>query len=448
MDANDRLLRLAEELLQNRDDPRARQALAEAHAADIAHVLQHLPASDRATIFRSLGAEQAGDVLSELDDATLLGLVRTLDDVEVSQILDRMPAEHAADVVDELSTEHAEKILDLMEEERSEEIQEILEYPEDSAGRLMSPDVVAVRETSTVEEAVQNIRKTVTEERPFGVYAVDDHQHLIGRVPLRRLLLADPRSLILGILEDEEVVSVNAKMDREEMARVVAKYDLVTVPVVDDQNRLVGTITVDDVIDVVQEEASEDIFRMAGSDAAELERRSPGQVAMLRLPWVLLTLLIEMLAGVVIHYFDRTLGKVILLASFMPVIQAISGNTGLQSVTMVEPLVGAAVAADPDFRNPRGGLCRGGRPHRLPLALPHLRTRRRHFDVRLGQPVRVRGDGHSHAVETHGLRPRPDRRALRNCLPGCAGRHDFPLPGNRPSELVSLDFLYSYKLIV
>ena len=104
---------------------------------------------------------------------------------------------------------------------------------------------------------------------------------------------------------------------------------------VDEQNRLVGTISVDDVIDIVQEEASEDIFRMAGSDAAELERRSPRQVAMLRLPWVLLTLLIEMMAGVVIHIFDETLGKVILLASFMPVIQAISGNTGLQSVTMI-----------------------------------------------------------------------------------------------------------------
>jgi magnesium transporter len=334
MDTNVRLLRAAEELLQNRDDARATQALIEAHAADIAHVLQQLPIADRATVFRSLRPDQAGDVLSELDDATLLELVRSLDDVEVSMILDRMPAEHAADVVDELSSEHAEKILDLMEEEKSEEIQEILEYPEDSAGRLMSQDVVAIRETSTVEEAIQHIRKTVTEERPFGVYAVDDHQHLIGRVPLRRLLLADPRSLLLGLLE-EDVVSVNATMDREEMARVVAKYDLVTVPVVDDQNRLVGTITVDDVMDVVQEEASEDIFRMAGSDAAELERRSPRQVAMLRLPWVMLTLLIEMLAGVIIHYFDQTLGKVILLASFMPVIQAISGNTGLQSVTMV-----------------------------------------------------------------------------------------------------------------
>ena len=334
MDENEKLLHAAEELLQNRGDVRAGQALAEAHAADIAHVFQQLPAADRAAIFRSLRPDQAGDVLSELDDATLLELVRSLDDVEVSLILDRMPPEHAADVVDELSTEHAEKILDLMEDEKSEEIQEILEYPEDSAGRLMSADVVTVRETSTVEEAIQHIRKTVTEERPFGLYAVDDHGHLIGRVPLRRLLLADPRSLILGILE-EDVVSVNATMDKEEVARLVAKYDLVTVPVVDEQNRLVGTISVDDVIDIVQEEASEDIFRMAGSDAAELERRTPQQIALMRLPWVMATLVIELGAGVIIHYFDQTLGKVILLASFMPVIQAISGNTGLQSVTMV-----------------------------------------------------------------------------------------------------------------
>src|SRR5262249_44250106 len=151
---------------------------------------------------------------------------------------------------------------------------------------------------------------------------------------LGRLGLGDPRSLLLGLLE-EDVVSVNATMDREEVARVVAKYDLVTVPVVDDQNRLVGTITVDDVMDVVQEEASEDIFRMAGSGAAELERRSPREGALLRLPRGLPAPPIQMLARVVIHSFHKTLGKVILLASFMPVIQAISGNTGLQSVTMV-----------------------------------------------------------------------------------------------------------------
>jgi magnesium transporter len=259
--------------------------------------------------------------------------VRALDEVEVSRILDEMPAEDAADVVDELPTEEAEKILDLMQEEKSEEIQEILEYPEHSAGRLMSPDFVAVNEHATVEQAIEHLRKSVSEERAFDLYVVDDHGHLVGVVPLRRLLTAPPGSRVFALRED--VVSVQPDMDQEEVARLVAKYDLVTVPVVDRHQQLVGTITVDDVIDIVGEEASEDIFRIAGSDAAELERRSPRQIAMLRLPWVLATLLIELCAGVVIHYFDQTLSRVILLASFMPVIQAISGNTGLQSVTMV-----------------------------------------------------------------------------------------------------------------
>jgi len=220
-----------------------------------------------------------------------------------------------------------------MEQEKSEEVQEILEYPEDSAGRLMSPEFVAVHESATVEEAIQHIRKSITEERAFELYVVDDHGHLIGVVPLRRLIAAQPGNPVFALRED--VVSVTPEMDQEEVAQLVAKYDLVAVPVVDQRQELVGTITVDDVIDIVGEEATEDIFRMAGSDAAELERRSPRQIALLRLPWVLATLVIELGAGGVIHYFDQTLSRVILLASFMPVIQAISGNTGLQSVTMV-----------------------------------------------------------------------------------------------------------------
>jgi len=305
-----------------------------AHPADLAAVLRQLPLADQVAILRALSRERAGELIPELDDHALLELVRMLDEVEVSRILDEMPAEHAADVVEELPAEQAEKILGLMQEDKSEEVQEILEYPEHSAGRLMSPDFVAVRPDATIEQAIKHIRDSVSAERAFELYVVDDHHHLVGVVPLRRLLTADPTTLAFAI-RDENVISVTPEMDQEEVARIVAKYDLVALPVVDKRNRLVGTITVDDVVDIVHEEASEDIFRMAGSDAAELERRSPRQVALLRLPWVLATLVIELLAGLVIHYFDQTLSKVILLASFMPVIQAISGNTGLQSVTMV-----------------------------------------------------------------------------------------------------------------
>ena len=334
MNESDRLLEAARGVADGTADHRDRTQLEEAHPADVAAALRQLPLADQVTVFRSLSQERAGEVLQELDDHAQLELVRALGEVEVSRILDEMPPEHAADVVEELPSEEAEKILDLMQEEKSEEIQEILEYPEHSAGRLMSPDFVAVNERATVEQAIDHVRKSVSEERAFELYVVDDHGHLVGVVPLRRLITASPGSPVFAV-RDENVVSVTPEMDREDVARLVAKYDLVTVPVVDRQHRLVGTIPVDDVIDILGEEASEDIFRIAGSDAAELERRSPRQIALMRLPWVLLTLAIELFAGVVIHYFDRTLSRVILLASFMPVIQAISGNTGLQSVTMV-----------------------------------------------------------------------------------------------------------------
>ena len=334
MEENGRLLDTVKDLLEHGRDERLAQLLADAHPADVSNLLRELPVPQQVALFRLLDRERAGAVLSELDDQTLLDLVRALPEVETSRILDQMPAEHAAEVVDELPEEQAEKILDLMKEEKSEEVQELLEYPDKTAGRLMSPDFVAVHEFATVGQAIDHIRKSASQNRSFELYVVDDHDHLLGVVPPRRLLTADPATQVRAIVEDD-VVSVGPMTDQEEVARVVAKYDLAAVPVVDENRRLLGTVSVEDVIDVMREEASEDIFRMAGSDAAELERRPPTRIALMRLPWVMATLLIELCAGVVIHFFDATLSKVILLASFMPVIQAISGNTGLQSVTMI-----------------------------------------------------------------------------------------------------------------
>jgi magnesium transporter len=334
MDESGRRLETVQALLERADRRGLLEFLEAAHPADVAQILRDLSLERQVTVFRLLTAARAGDVLSELDDQTLLDLVQALDQVEVSRILEQMPPDHAAEVVEELPSEQAESLLDLMKEERSEDVQELLEYPEDTAGRLMSPNAVAVKEGTTVAEAIERIRKSAPEGRGFELYVVDEQRRLVGVVPLRRLLTAAPGTPVWAI-RDPGVVSVAADTDQEEVARVVAKYDLVSVPVVDADRRLLGTISVEDVIDVLGEEASEDIFGLAGSDAAELERRSPPRIALLRLPWVLATLLIELLAGAVIYYYDRTLAQVILLASFIPVIQAISGNTGLQSVTMV-----------------------------------------------------------------------------------------------------------------
>src|SRR6266478_9332935 len=302
----ERLLESVRRLLEGGKESRDDQALEAAHQSDVATIIQRLPLEQQVALFRRLSAERAAEVLPSLDDTTLLTLVRALDDTEVSRILDEMPPEHAAGVVDELPRDEAEKILELVEVEHSEDIQEVLEYSEHSAGRLMSPEFVAVREDATVEGAIKHIRDSVARDRAFELYVVDSHRHLVGTVPLRRLLIADPNTSVLAI-RDENVVSVPTDMDQEEVARGVAKYDLVAVPVVDGRHRLVGTITADDVVDIVGEEATEDIFRMAGSDAAELERRSPRQIALMRLVLVMATLVIVLGVGALIHYFHPLL---------------------------------------------------------------------------------------------------------------------------------------------
>jgi magnesium transporter len=334
MDESLRRLEAVQQIFERGDRRALLDVLNGAHPADVAQLVRDLSLERQVAVFRLLTPQRAGDVLSELDDQTLLDLVQALDQIEVSRILEQMPPDHAAEVVEELPSEQAKNLLDLMKDEHSEDVQELLEYPEDTAGRLMSPNAIAVTESATVAEAIERIRKSAPEGRGFELYVVDDHRHLVGAVPLRRLLTAAPTTPVWAV-RDPAVVSVTADTDQEDVARVVAKYDLVAVPVVDAERRLLGTISVEDVIDVLGEEASEDIFRLAGSDAAELERRSPPRIALLRLPWVLATLFIELAAGAIIHYYDQTLARVILLASFMPVIQAISGNTGLQSVTMV-----------------------------------------------------------------------------------------------------------------
>lgn len=334
MEENQRLLDVIKELFEGGREERLAQVVDEAHPADLANILRDLSPEQQVAMFRLLDRERAGAVLAEVDNQTLLDLGRVLDEVELSSILNKMPADDAAEVVDELPEEQAEKILHLMEGEKSEDVQELLEYGEQTAGRLMSPEFLAVSETTTVSQAIDHIRKSISDERAFELYVVDGHEHLIGVVPLRRLLTADPATPVWSI-RDEDVMTVSPETDQEEVARVVAKYNLVAVPVVDQNRRLLGVISHDDVVDILREEASEDIFRIAGSDASELEQLSPRRIALLRLPWVLATMLIELGAGKVINYFNATLVQVILLASFMPVIQAISGNTGLQSVTMV-----------------------------------------------------------------------------------------------------------------
>ena len=322
------------DLLDGGRHERLAQVLEEAHAADIAAALRDLPVPEQVTLFRLLNREQAGAVLSELDDRPLLELVRALDEAEISGILDRMQPDDAAQVIEELPQEQAEKVLDLMKEQQSEDVQELLEYGEKTAGRIMSPDVLSVHEYATVAQAIDHVRKAPAAQSAHYLYLVDDHDHLVGVLPLRRLLTADPATPI-RLLAQEDVVTVTPDTDQEEVARLVAKYDIVTLPVVNRDHRLLGAIAVDDVIDVIREEATEDIQRLAGAAGDETVFDSPSVVFPRRLLWRFINLATAILAASVIGLFEDSIKSLATLAIFMPIVASMGGIGTTQTATVV-----------------------------------------------------------------------------------------------------------------
>lgn len=334
MEETARLTESIKELLSGAREERLGQVIEDAYPADIATALRELPVPERVHVFRLLPPTQAGAVLSELDDQTLLELVRALDEHEVSRILDRMPPDHVVEVVEELPKEQADKILDLMEEEKSEEVQELLEYPENTAGRLMSREFVAVHENATVAQAIEHIRKAASGDDAFYLYVVDDHAHLVGLVPLHRLLTADPAMPVREIRK-EDVESVAADTDQEEVARLVQRYNVIEVPVVDGNHRLLGTISVDDVIDVIHEEATEDIQRLGGVAGDETVLDPPAAVFTTRLIWRLVNLGTAVLAASVIGLFEASIQALATLAIFMPIVASMGGIGTTQTATVV-----------------------------------------------------------------------------------------------------------------
>ena len=335
MEETERLSESIKELLVGSRDERLASVLEMAHPADVSRVIRELPVEDQVRVFRLLTPQHAGAVLSELDDPVLRELVGSLDEAEVSRALDRMPSDDVVNVVEELPKAQAEEILDLMEEEaKAEEVQELLEYREGTAGRLMSPDFVAVHEQASVARALEHIRKAKTGDGAFYVYVVDDHDHLVGLVPLHRLLAAEPETPIHAI-RSEDVESVTVDTDQEEVARRVQHYNLIQIPVVDASRRLLGTIGMEDVLDVLREEATEDIQRLGGVAGDETVLDPPQAVFMKRLVWRLINLGTAVLAASVIGLFESSIRSLATLAVFMPIVASMGGIGTTQTATIV-----------------------------------------------------------------------------------------------------------------
>ncbi len=303
------------------------------YPADLADAMFFLNDAEDKTVFDLLEAAEAAEVLDELDEQTMRRLVAGSSPERLAAILRELQPDEATNIVSALDGEVRERVLALLPEASA--IRTLLAYPKESAGGIMTSRFVAVAETATQAEAVQAFVNASHAEHQFYIYALDERGALVGVLDLRQLLRAPASARVSDIMIDQ-VLHVPPDMDQEQVAHLFSRYDLLMLPVTEPgTNKLLGVITVDDVMDVIEYEGTEDAMRTAGSDAEELERRSPTRIALLRLPWIMATMFIELLAGVVIHVFDSTLTQVILLASFMPIISAISGNTGLQSATII-----------------------------------------------------------------------------------------------------------------
>ncbi len=306
------------------------------HPADIADLLQNLSEENRKYVFGLLDADTASDVIMELDEAVREDLIAELHHERLSEMVDEMPSDDATDFVAELPKDVAEKVLDSIDPESSDDVKELLRHEEDTAGGIMALEFVAVRDTDTVDEAIREIRAKADEvEVVYNVYVVDKDGILVGVLPLNKLLLAKSNQIIKNII-DEDVVSVTPEMDQEHVANIFRRYDLVSLPVVDKTGRLIGRITIDDVVDVMQEEASEDIQKMAGlTEEEEIRETSALRISMLRLPWLLVAFVGEMMSALVLSRFEASLKEVFIAAFFIPLMMAMGGNAGMQAATIV-----------------------------------------------------------------------------------------------------------------
>ena len=304
-------------------------------AADVADLIEHLGPDERIFVFKLLEPEGAGEILVEIEPPVQGLILKDLDNQAISEIVEELDSDDAADLVGDLPTKRAQEIIDTVGDDVSEELEKLLPYPEDTAGGIMALEFVSILADATLKDAIETIREKRKEvENLYYLWVVDDFERLVGVISLKDLVLEPPSGKISEIM-NPDVISVHVRMDQEEVAQLVKKYDLVNIPVVDDQHRLVGRITHDDIIDVIEEEADEDISLMAGVIDQEFAEESTLKISRARLPWLIAGLFGGILAAVVINQFESSLEKIIALTFFFPVVMAMGGNTGTQAATVV-----------------------------------------------------------------------------------------------------------------
>jgi magnesium transporter len=307
------------------------------HPADLAQLFAELPEKERHAAFNTLvekNGRLAMEALSELGPESGAELISLRSAEEIARLSQEIPSDDAAVIIEALPEDLRVAVLELIRPKAGGGVSELLEYEEKTAGRLMNPNVFALAEDLTAGEAITALQTARDVEMVFYLYVVDERRHLVGVVSLRRLLLVSPDTPLKRIMTTE-VYSARVDTDQEEVARQVASYNLLAIPAVDAENKLVGVITVDDVIDVIKDEATEDVYRLAGVSADDGVLTPPGDSLRRRLPWLLVNLVTAFLAASVVRLFTDTINEVVVLAAFMPVVAGMGGNAATQTLTVV-----------------------------------------------------------------------------------------------------------------
>ncbi len=329
------------ELLDTKQYTRLRQRLAEMNEADIASTLEELEEKDQLKVFRILPKDMAADVFSYMDVEIQQFIITSLSEKDAGVIIDNLMADDATDLLEEMPANMVKRLLAAASPETRRDINNLLRYPEDSAGSIMTVEYVDLKENLTVEQAIERIRNIGVDSETINIcYVLDARRKLIGTVALRYLLLSQPDDVI-GDIMHENVISINTMMDQEEVARQFKKYDFTAMPVVDNENRLVGIITVDDIVDILEQEATEDIEKMAAIVPTDKPYMRTGvfETWKKRIPWLLLLMISATFTGKIIASFEDALSVYVVLTAFIPMLMDTGGNAGGQaSVTIIRGL--------------------------------------------------------------------------------------------------------------
>lgn len=322
-------------LMEGGDLEKLDAVLAELHPADVADVVQELDEEQQVALLKRFDNERAAEVLTEIDEHSGQALLRLLSARKLVDLLGEMPSDDAADIMSALPPDTTERVDALLPSQEREQLHELMEFDEESAGGIMEIEIASVPTTATIRDAIHMAREWADEiENLQKIYVVDQAGSLVGVVNVLDLIV-NSRSLPVTEVMDTHVISVPVDMDQEEVAALFGKYDEFTLPVVDEANRLIGRITVDDIIDVMEEEASEDIAHIAGTTEEELGEPSAIKVSRTRLPWLIVGLLGQVVAAVVVSRYEVSLQTYVVLAFFVPLIVGTAGAIGIQAAVVV-----------------------------------------------------------------------------------------------------------------